>query len=280
MDECKSIDTPMCQKEKLSKKDEAKPVDETFYRSLVGCLMYLTTTRPNILHSVSLLSKFTNCAIETHLIAAKRVLKYVKGTLNFGIKFYASRDYSTAEAEFTTASAAVNQALWLRKMLVDLNMKQERCTKILVNNQAVISISNNLVFHGKTKHFNIKLFFLREVQKEGTVSLTYCKSELQLANIFTKPLPRSKFQFLREKLGVCNNQNNLKCLSLYLMLVGLWSSLSANQSDMIMSVPVQIAFNAHGKNRLTLSRDQVVWLKGKCHPSPRPDKTLRVQATL
>ena len=94
MDECKSVDTPMCQKGKLSKRDEAEPVDETFYRSIIGCLMYLTATRPDILYSVSLLSRFTNCATETHLIAAKRVLRYVKGTLNFGIKFCPSQDYS------------------------------------------------------------------------------------------------------------------------------------------------------------------------------------------
>ena len=49
MDECKSIYTPMCQKDKLSKKDEAEKVDETPYKSLVGCLMYLTATRPDTL---------------------------------------------------------------------------------------------------------------------------------------------------------------------------------------------------------------------------------------
>ena len=59
MDECKSVYTSMCQKEKLSKEDEAEKVDAIIYRSLVGCLMYLITTRPDILHSVSLLSRFT-----------------------------------------------------------------------------------------------------------------------------------------------------------------------------------------------------------------------------
>lgn len=91
MDECKSVDTPMCQKEKLSKEDESERVNETFYRSLVGCLMYLTATRPDILHSVSLLSRFMNCATETHLTSAKRVLRYVKGTLDYGIKFCANQ---------------------------------------------------------------------------------------------------------------------------------------------------------------------------------------------
>ena len=59
MDECKIVYILMCRKEKLSKEDEAKKVDETLYRSLVGCLMYLLATRPDILHFVSLLSRFT-----------------------------------------------------------------------------------------------------------------------------------------------------------------------------------------------------------------------------
>lgn len=114
---------------------------------------------------------------------------------------------STSEAEFIAACAAVNETLWLRKVLLDLNMKQEGRTEVFVDNQTAIAISHNPVFHDKTKHFNIKLFFLREVQKEGLVDLKYCKSDLQLTDIFTKALPRSKFEFLREKLGVCSNQN-------------------------------------------------------------------------
>ncbi|XAR67953.1 Carboxymethylenebutenolidase [Bertholletia excelsa] len=76
-----------------------------------------------------------------------------------------------AEAAYT----AVNQALWLRKILIDLNLEQKESTEILIDNQAAIFISHNPVFHGKTKHFNIKLFFLREVQKNGAVILIHCK---------------------------------------------------------------------------------------------------------
>ncbi|KAJ8769439.1 hypothetical protein K2173_002929 [Erythroxylum novogranatense] len=54
MDECKSVDTPMNQKEKLQKEDGAERVDEGVYRSLIGCLMYLTSTRPDILYPMSL----------------------------------------------------------------------------------------------------------------------------------------------------------------------------------------------------------------------------------
>ena len=112
---------------------------------------------------------------------------------------------TTAEAEFVAATAVVNQALWLKKILIDLKLEQKESTEILVDNQAAITISHNPVFHGKTKHLNIKLFFLREVQKDGAIVLVYCKTEDQAADIFTKPLPVSKFEFPRTKLGVCSS---------------------------------------------------------------------------
>lgn len=87
LEECKEVSTPMNQKEKLSKEDGADKVDERYYRSLIGCLMYLTATRPDILNAVSILSRFMHCASELHLKAGKRVIRYVKGTSYFGIKF-------------------------------------------------------------------------------------------------------------------------------------------------------------------------------------------------
>lgn len=112
---------------------------------------------------------------------------------------------STSEAEFIAATAAVNQAMWLRKILSDLHLDYKEATKIFVDNQAAIAISHNPVFHEKTKHFNIKLFFLREVQKDGVITLVYCKTEEQKADILTKPLSTIKFEDMRSKLGVCSS---------------------------------------------------------------------------
>ena len=248
MENCKPTATPMNQKDKFSKEDGTARVNEEKYRSLIGCLLYLTATRPDIFYATNLLSRFMHCPSELHMRAAKRILRYIKGTCSFGVKFmqcktlklhgFSDSDWggfiddmkstsgfcfnlgsaifswsskkqsivaqSTAEAEFIAATAAVNQALWLQKLLRDLHMEEEEATEISVDNQAAIAISNNPVFHGKTKHFNIKLYFIREVQKNGDVKLLYCRTEDQMADLFTKALPANRFEFLTRLIGVCS----------------------------------------------------------------------------
>ena len=95
--------------------------------------------------------------------------------------------------------------------MVDLFMEQKKSTQILVDNQVVISIANNLVFHGKTKHFKLKLYFLREVQKEGEIQLVYCKTESQNVDILTKPLPKARYEFLRQRFGVYSSRDKEEC---------------------------------------------------------------------
>jgi len=223
MDECKAVSTPMNQREKFINEDGADKVDEGYYRSLIGCLMYLTATRPDIIFVVSFLSRFMHCASEVHLRAAKRILSDWAGSyddmkstsgycfnLGSGVFSWCTKKQeivaqSTAEVEFIAATATVNQVLWLKKILYDLHFQQKNKIEVLVDNQAAIAIANNPVCHGKTKHFNIKLYFLREMQQNGEVNLVYCKSEDQLADMFIKPLPISKFELLRKRIGVCSS---------------------------------------------------------------------------
>ncbi|KAL0415728.1 UNVERIFIED_CONTAM: Retrovirus-related Pol polyprotein from transposon RE1 [Sesamum latifolium] len=80
-------------KEKLSKEDGADKVDEGYFRSLIGCLMYVTAAKPDISSAISILSRFMHYTSELHLKAAKRVLRYVKGTSDFGVKFTRSKEF-------------------------------------------------------------------------------------------------------------------------------------------------------------------------------------------
>ncbi|XP_052486460.1 secreted RxLR effector protein 161-like [Gossypium raimondii] len=93
MEECKAVSTPMNQKEKLFKEDSTNKVDEGYFRRLIGCLMYLIATIPDILKVESILSRFMHSASELHLKVAKRVMRYVKGTSVFGVKFTRSIEF-------------------------------------------------------------------------------------------------------------------------------------------------------------------------------------------
>ena len=78
-------------------------------------------------------------------------------------------------------------------------MEQTGSTQVFVDNQAAISIASNPVFHGRTKHFKIKFYFLREIQHDGEVTLVHCKIEVQNVDILTKALPRAR-NFLEKDL--------------------------------------------------------------------------------
>nr|KYP44586.1 Retrovirus-related Pol polyprotein from transposon TNT 1-94 [Cajanus cajan] len=87
MSDCNSVKNPIAPGTRLLKEDKGTEVDSTIYKQLVGSLMYLTATRPDIAHSVSLISRFMEHPKESHFIAAKRILRYLQGTQNLGI-FY------------------------------------------------------------------------------------------------------------------------------------------------------------------------------------------------
>ncbi|KZV33170.1 hypothetical protein F511_18186 [Dorcoceras hygrometricum] len=84
---CKPVNTPMQFGTKLSRMKQVgeEEVDPTTFKSLVGSLRYLTCTRPDILFAVGIVSRFMENPIESHMMAAKRILRYIKGTVNYGI---------------------------------------------------------------------------------------------------------------------------------------------------------------------------------------------------
>ena len=90
MQECKAAITPTVMGLKLSKDDSSKDFDPSLYKSVVGSLMYLTATRPDMMHVVSLISRFMEKPKDAHWQAAKRILRYVKGTKRFGILYTSS----------------------------------------------------------------------------------------------------------------------------------------------------------------------------------------------
>ncbi|KAI5314111.1 hypothetical protein L3X38_043287 [Prunus dulcis] len=142
--------------EKLVKVDGSGAASEEQYRSIVGNLLYLTATRPNIMYAFSLLARFMHCPTNKHYGTAKRVLS--KST--FGYAFSFGRDVFswalvkqncvalfTAEAEYISASKATAQAIWLRFVLEDFGELQTEATPLECDNTSAIAITKNPMFH-------------------------------------------------------------------------------------------------------------------------------------
>jgi hypothetical protein len=109
---------------------------------------------------------------------------------------------STTEAEYIAAATCCTQVLWMIQTLVDLEVKYTAPIPIHCDNTSAISVSKNPVFHSKTKHIPIKYHFLREQVTNQIVQVHYIPTIEQIADIFTKPLAKTLFEYLRQKLGV------------------------------------------------------------------------------
>ena len=108
---------------------------------------------------------------------------------------------STAEAEYVAAASACSQVLWMVSTLRDFGLSFSS-VPLLCDNTSAINIAKNPVQHSRTKHIEIRYHFLRDNVEKGNISLEFVESESQLADIFTKPLDRARFEKLRGELGV------------------------------------------------------------------------------
>ena len=86
--------------------------------------------------------------------------------------------------------------------MTNLNERQDDGMAIYCDNSSSIALPKNLVFHGRSKHIEIRYHFIRELVENGDIKMEFCKSEQQLADMFTKPLGIGTFVHLRECLGV------------------------------------------------------------------------------
>ena len=97
MEYSKLVGTPIVIGCKLSKDDESMEVDHTIFRSMIGNLLYVTTTRPDVMQAIGLVARFQSAPKETHVTPLKRILKYLKGTMVYGLR-YPKGEYFTMKA--------------------------------------------------------------------------------------------------------------------------------------------------------------------------------------
>eukprot|EP00253_Pinus_taeda_P010002 PITA_10002 len=105
---------------------------------------------------------------------------------------------SSAEAEYMAASLAACKAIWLRNLLVGLLSQKLEPAIIHYDNQSCIKLSENLVFHDRSKHIKIWYHHIRDCVQRGKVRLQYVPIEVQSADILTKALARGIFVYFRD----------------------------------------------------------------------------------
>ena len=111
-------------------------------------------------------------------------------------------DLSTVEVEYVALSVAVCEAVWLRKLLTNLFDHEMDSSIIHCDNQSCVKLYENLVFHDKSKHIEIKYHYIRDKVQRGAVRLHHISIDHQIVDILTKPLLKGKFLFFREQLGI------------------------------------------------------------------------------
>ncbi|GJT02086.1 ribonuclease H-like domain-containing protein [Tanacetum coccineum] len=190
---CKPCGMPIESKKGSNKSSKVKAVEVgspltrvNNYQKLVGKLIYLTHTRPDICYVVHVLSQFMHAPLQSHLKLAFKVLRYLKNALGKGISFNKGNDLN----------------LKILKILAELNVDTTLPVPLHCDNSSAIQIAANPVFHERTKHFEIELFFLREKVASGVVKTVKVKLADNIADIFTKGLSVVDHSRFCKNLGI------------------------------------------------------------------------------
>nr|VWO95646.1 Alcohol oxidase [Ganoderma boninense] len=109
---------------------------------------------------------------------------------------------STTEAEYIAAADSAKECVWLRHLLDAIGFRQSAASPLLVDNSGAIVLSGDQSFHARTKHIDVKYHYLREKTSSSEIDVRYVPSKDNVADIFTKPLPRPQFVRLRGFLGL------------------------------------------------------------------------------
>lgn len=255
MENCNEVATPMETTYKLLIDETESEVDGTLYKQIVGSLRFLCHSRPDISFSVGLVSRFMSKPRTSHMAAVKRILRYLKGTQDFGLLFprskrqggvaeieaFSDSDWSgdkvdrkstsgyffrflkapiswcskkqnvvalsSCEAEYIAVAQAACQVLWMESLLEELKLHYKKPVQLFVDNKSSINLAKNPIAHGRSKHIETKFHFLRDQVNKGKLEMVYCSTDVQAADVLTKPMKTDRFKVLRSMLGVVTLEN-------------------------------------------------------------------------
>ncbi|GJU61569.1 putative ribonuclease H-like domain-containing protein [Tanacetum coccineum] len=195
--------TPIETNKALLKDEEAEDVDVHLYRSMIGSLMFLTASRPDIMFAVCACARFQVTLKVSHLHAVKRIFRYLKGQPKlalwyprdspFDLEAFSDSDYAgasldrkfTTGVEYVAAANCCGQVLWIQNQMLDYGFNFMN-TKIYIDNKSTICILKNPVFHSKTKHIKIRHHFIRDSYENRLIQVIKIHTDHNVADLLIK----------------------------------------------------------------------------------------------
>ncbi|GJX74700.1 putative ribonuclease H-like domain-containing protein [Tanacetum coccineum] len=242
--------TPMETSKPLLKDENAEDVDVHLYRSMIGSLMYLTSSRPDIMFVVCACARFQVTPKVSHLHAVKRIFRYLKGQPKLGLWYpkdspfdleaYTDSDYAGASLDRKSTTGGCQ---FLRSRLISWQCKKQTVVAnstteaeyIFIDNESTICIVKNPVFHSKTKHIEIRHHFIRDSYEKRLIQVIKIHTDHNVADLLTKAFDVSsvKMQWIihkgwlewsakaaKDEIEVKTGNSKVNVVGHYLVLLG------------------------------------------------------------
>nr|GEX68591.1 putative reverse transcriptase domain-containing protein [Tanacetum cinerariifolium] len=223
MDECVSISTPIAT-EKLDTDLQGTPTDQTTYRRMIGGLMYLTDSQPNIAFATFIYARYQAHPTVKHLKEVKQIFQYLRQSYNMRLLYlkdlgceliaYSDPDHAGCKDDCKSTLGSIKfLVIWMHTQLLDYGYKYNRIP-MYYDSKSAIAISCNPVQHSRTKYIDIQYHFIKEHVEKDTVELYFVRTEYQLADLYTKSLPKERFEYLVHRIGMrCMTPTQLESLA-------------------------------------------------------------------